>query len=158
MDNRITGMTGHQENPGTGMTLQQKETVAIEFEPLVRALGIERVLTLDALDIETIEKTLKDWVKLDGPGVLITKHACALLPEERRGWSTLKVNEELCNGCTVCFRIGCPAILKSEKMDAKYNRPLALIDPSMCTGCEICARVCPRDAIPTREQMLAQEA
>jgi len=89
--------------------------------------------------------------------VLITKHACALLPEERKGWSTLKVNEELCNGCTVCFRIGCPAILKSEKMDAKYNRPLAWIDPSMCTGCEICARVCPRDAIPIREQMLSQE-
>ena len=157
MDNRITGMTGHQENPGTGLTLQQKETVIIEFEPLVRALGIERVLTLDALDIETIEKTLKDWVKLDGPGVLITRHACALLPGERRGWSTLKVNEDLCNGCTVCFRIGCPAILKSEKMDAKYNRPLALIDPTMCTGCEICARVCPRDAIPTREQMRTLE-
>jgi len=157
MDNRITGMTGHQENPGTGQTLQQKETVTIEFEPLVRALGIERVLTLDALDIETIEKTLKDWVKLDGPAVLITKHGCALLPEERRGWSTLKVNGELCNGCTVCFRISCPAILKSEQMDPKYNRPLALIDPLMCTGCEICARVCPRDAIPTREQMLAQE-
>jgi indolepyruvate ferredoxin oxidoreductase alpha subunit len=158
MDNRITGMTGHQENPGTGRTLQQKDTVTIEFEPLVRALGIERVLTLDALDIESIEKTLKEWVKLDGPAVLITKHGCALLPEERKGWSTLEVIEELCNGCTVCFRIGCPAILKSEKMDAKYNRPLALIDPLMCTGCEICARVCPRDAIPTRAQMLAQEA
>lgn len=157
MDNRITGMTGHQENPGTGLTLQQKETVIIELEPLVRALGIERVLTLDAFDVEAIEKTLKAWVKEEGPGVLITRHACALLPEERRVWMTLKVIEEQCNGCTICFRIGCPAILKSEKMDPKYNRPLAQIDALMCTGCEICARVCPRDAIPTREQMRVQE-
>jgi len=158
MDNRITGMTGHQENPGTGRTLQQKETVAIELEPLVRALGIQRVMTVDALDVEVIERTLKAWLKEEGPGVLITRHACALLPEERKGWMSLKVFEEKCNGCTVCFRIGCPAILKSEKMDAKYNRPLAEIDATMCTGCEICARVCPRDAIPTREQLLALEA
>jgi len=157
MDNRITGMTGHQENPGTGLTLQQKKTVMIELEPLVRALGIQRVMTVDAYDIDSIEKTLKAWFKEDGPGVLITRHACALLPEERRGWMSLKVIEEKCNGCTVCFRIGCPAILKSEKMDLKYNRPLAEIDASMCTGCEICARVCPRDAIPTREQMQTQE-
>jgi indolepyruvate ferredoxin oxidoreductase alpha subunit len=157
MDNRITGMTGHQENPGTGLTLQQKETVAIELEPLVRALGIPRVMTVDALDVDSIEKTLKGWLKEEGPGVLITRHACALLPEERREWMSLKVLEEKCNGCTVCFRIGCPAILKSEINDLKYNRPLAEIDASMCTGCEICARVCPRDAIPTREQMLAQE-
>ena len=157
MDNRITGMTGHQENPGTGRTLQQKETVTIEFEPLVKALGISKVLTVEAYDVELIEKTLKNWVKEDGPAVLITRHGCALLPEERKKWMPLTVIKEKCNGCTICFRIGCPAILKSETMDAKYNRPLAEIDPLMCTGCEICARVCPRDAIPTREQMLAME-
>ncbi len=153
MDNRITGMTGHQENPGTGRTLQQKETVQIELEPLVRALGIQRVATVDALDVESIEKTLKAWLKEEGPAVLITRHACALLPEERKEWLPLKVVEEKCNGCTICFRIGCPAILKSEKMDAKYDRPLAEIDASMCTGCEICAQVCPRDAILFRSQM-----
>ncbi|MBA4380918.1 MAG: indolepyruvate ferredoxin oxidoreductase subunit alpha, partial [Anaerolinea sp.] len=153
MDNRITGMTGHQENPGTGRTLQQKETVQIVLEPLVRALGIQRVATVDALDVESIEKTLKAWLKEEGPAVLITRHACALLPEERKEWQPLKVVEEKCNGCTICFRIGCPAILKSGKMDAKYNRPLAEIDASMCTGCEICAQVCPRDAILFRSQM-----
>ncbi|MCJ7583280.1 MAG: thiamine pyrophosphate-dependent enzyme, partial [Anaerolineales bacterium] len=157
MDNRITGMTGHQENPGTGRTLQQKETVQIELEPLVRALGIQRVATVDALDVESIEKTLKAWLKEEGPAVLITRHACALLPEEQKEWLALKVVEEKCNGCTICFRIGCPAILKSDKMDAKYNRPLAEIDPQMCTGCEICAQVCPRDAILFREKMRTLE-
>jgi indolepyruvate ferredoxin oxidoreductase alpha subunit len=157
MDNRITGMTGHQENPGTGRTLQQKETVQIELEPLVRALGIERVATVDAYDVESIEKTLKAWLKEDGPAVLIARHACVLLPEERNTWMPLKVVEEKCNGCTICFRIGCPAILKSEKMDPKYNRPLAAINPLMCTGCEICAQVCPRDAILFREQMRVLE-
>lgn len=157
MDNRITGMTGHQENPGTGRTLQQKETVQIELEPLVRALGIPRVATVDALAVESIEKTLKAWLKEEGPAVLIARHACALLPEERKLWTPLRVVEEKCNGCTICFRIGCPAILKSDKMDAKYNRPLAEIDPQMCTGCEICAQVCPRDAILFREQMRAVE-
>ena len=158
MDNRITGMTGHQENPGTGKTLQQKDTVSIELEPLVKALGINKVLTVDAYDVDVIEKTLKTWVKEDGPAVLITRHGCALLPEERKTWTPLTVIEEKCNGCTICFRIGCPAILKSETMDAKYNRPLAEIDPTMCTGCEICSKVCPRDAIPTREQMARMEA
>jgi len=157
MDNRITGMTGHQENPGTGRTLQQKETAQIELEPLVRALGIPRVATVDALAVESIEKTLKAWLKEEGPAVLIARHACALLPEERKLWTPLRVVEEKCNGCTICFRIGCPAILKSDKMDAKYNRPLAEIDPQMCTGCEICAQVCPRDAILFREQMRAVE-
>jgi indolepyruvate ferredoxin oxidoreductase alpha subunit len=157
MDNRITGMTGHQQNPGTGLTLQQKETVVIELEPLVKALGIPRVLTVDAFDVDLIEKTIKAWLKEVGPGVLITRHACALLPEERRTWMSLSVIPEKCNGCTVCFRIGCPAILKSTMMDVKYNRPLAEIDASLCTGCGICARVCPRDAIPTREQIMAGE-
>jgi indolepyruvate ferredoxin oxidoreductase alpha subunit len=157
MDNRITGMTGHQENPGTGRTLQKQETVQIELEPLVRALGIQRVATVDALDVESIERTLKAWLKEEGPAVLITRHACALLPEERKEWLPLKVVEEKCNGCPICFRIGCPAILKSDKMDAKYNRPLAEIDPQMCTGCEICAQVCPRDAILFREQMRTLE-
>jgi indolepyruvate ferredoxin oxidoreductase alpha subunit len=65
----------------------------------------------------------------------------------------LEVVAEKCNGCTLCFRIGCPAILKSEELDEHYQRPLAEIDPLLCTGCEICAQVCPRDAILFRKQM-----
>ena len=95
-------------------------------------------------------------MKEDGPAVLITEEECALLPSARKRWVPLEVMSEKCNGCTMCFRIGCPAILKSEELDPKYGRPLAEIDPALCTGCEICAQVCPRDAILFREQVLAK--
>lgn len=156
MDNRVTGMTGHQENPGTGHTLQGQETVQVAIEPLVRAVGIQKVKTLPSYDAEAIEKTLKEWMQEDGPAVLITEEECALLPSARKRWVPLEVISEKCNGCTMCFRIGCPAILKSEELDPKYGRPLAEIDPTLCTGCEICAQVCPRDAILFREQVLAK--
>jgi indolepyruvate ferredoxin oxidoreductase alpha subunit len=150
LDNRITGMTGHQQNPGTGRTLLGKETTIVELEPLVRACGVKHVRTLSAVDVEAIEKTLKEYLKLTEPAVLIVVEPCALLPEERKQWMPLEVIAEKCNGCTICFRIGCPAILKSEELDEKYQRPKALIDASLCTGCEVCAQVCPRDAIPFR--------
>jgi indolepyruvate ferredoxin oxidoreductase alpha subunit len=153
MDNRVTGMTGHQENPGTGKTLQMKPAREIDMETLVRACGIDKVLTVEALDVELIEKTLKTWMKSDEPAVLITREECALLPSARARWMPLEVVAEKCNGCTLCFRIGCPAILKSEELDEHYQRPLAEIDPLLCTGCEICAQVCPRDAILFRKQM-----
>ncbi|HSM23404.1 MAG TPA: indolepyruvate ferredoxin oxidoreductase subunit alpha [Anaerolineaceae bacterium] len=154
MDNRVTGMTGHQENPGTGFTLQNQKTVELDIETLVRACGIEKVLTVEAYEVEIIEKTLRQWMKEDGPAVLITREECALLPSARKKYLSLEVTDQ-CNGCTVCFRIGCPAILKSEELDPKYHRPLAIIDQELCTGCEICAQVCPRDAILFRDQMLA---
>jgi len=157
LDNRITGMTGHQQNPGTGKTLQGAETIHLDLEALVRALGIEKVKTVEAYEVESIEKTLKTWVREEGPAVLIAKHACALLPEERAQYLPLRVEPEACNGCGICFRIGCPAILQSEEKDEKYGRPLAEIDPLLCTGCEICAQVCPRDAILFREQILVEK-
>jgi indolepyruvate ferredoxin oxidoreductase, alpha subunit len=146
MDNRVTGMTGHQENPGTGRTLQGQETCAIEIEPVVRALGIRHAVTVPAYDVEAIEKTLKEYLKLDEPSVLITREECALLPEARKRWHSLAVDDR-CNGCTLCFRLGCPAIHKSHELDEKTGRPLALIDSLACTGCEVCAEICPRDAI-----------
>jgi len=155
MDNRVTGMTGHQENPGTGKTLQNQETVSLDIQALVQACGISKVLTVEAYDVDLIEKTLRQWLKEDGPAVLITKEECALLPAARKRYIPLEVTDQ-CNGCTVCFRIGCPAITKSAELDPKYNRPLAEIDAALCTGCEICAQVCPRDAILFRNQMISK--
>jgi indolepyruvate ferredoxin oxidoreductase alpha subunit len=153
MDNRVTGMTGHQDNPGTGRTLQQQVTTRLELEPLVRALGIRHVTTVDAYDVEVIEATLKKSLALDEPSVLICQHECVLLPEVRRQWWPLAVVVDKCNGCTLCFRLGCPAILKSDELDARTRRPKAQIDSRLCTGCEVCAQLCPRNAILFREQM-----
>lgn len=157
MDNRVTGMTGHQQNPGTGITLQGKETAEIEIEPLVRALGVRHVKTVEAFKVDEIETTLKEYLKLEEPSVLITREPCALLPEARKRWIPLEVLSEQCNGCTLCFRIGCPAILKSDELDAHFQRPKACIDPTLCTGCEVCAQICPRQAITFRPEEHALE-
>jgi len=155
LDNRVTGMTGHQDNPGTGRTLQGEETVQIEIEPLVRALGIPHVKTVPALQVDEIEAALKAYIQLDEPSVLIVREPCALLPEGRKRWLPLQVFADKCNGCTLCFRIGCPAILKSDELDERYQRPKALIAAGLCTGCEVCAQVCPRQAITFRADVSA---
>jgi indolepyruvate ferredoxin oxidoreductase alpha subunit len=149
-------MTGHQQNPGTGHTLQMQETPPLELEPLVRALGIEQVKTVRAYDVAGVDKAIKELLQAEGPSVLIVRDECALLPSARKRWLPLRVVAETCNGCTMCFRIGCPAILKSDELDAKTQRPKARIDALMCTGCEVCAQVCPRKAILYREQVRAE--
>jgi indolepyruvate ferredoxin oxidoreductase alpha subunit len=152
LDNRTTAMTGHQQNPGTGQTLQRQATEAIPLEPLVRALGITHVATVDSYDIAGTEKAYKELMATSEPAVMVARHPCALLPDMRRQYVPLVVIAEECTGCGVCFRIGCPAILKADALDAKSGKPLALIDRELCTGCEICAQLCPHDAISFRDQ------
>jgi indolepyruvate ferredoxin oxidoreductase alpha subunit len=153
LDNRTTAMTGHQANPGTGVTLQNQPTDVIELEPLVRAIGIHHVATVSSYDVTTLENTYKELMATNEPAVLIARQPCVLLPEIRRQWVPIEVIEEKCTGCGICFRIGCPAILKSDKLDAKSRKPLAVIDKELCTGCEICVQLCPHDAFTTRDQM-----
>jgi indolepyruvate ferredoxin oxidoreductase alpha subunit len=151
LDNRTTAMTGHQEHPATGRTLMGEPAPQVDIEGLAHALGIPLVLTVDAYDVKAVETALRQCLDSQGPAVIVARRECALLPEIRKQWVTLSVDADRCNGCGLCFQIGCPAVVQSEAIDAKNGRPKAEIDALMCTGCEICAQVCARGAISRRE-------
>lgn len=157
LDNRTTAMTGHQQHPGTGHTLQNQETQAVALEPLVRSLGIARVYTVDSYDLDQVESTLRECMILEEPSVVIARRECALLPSARKGYVPLHVNTDVCIACGACRRVGCPAIFKSDELNPKTKRPKSAIDPLLCTGCEICAQVCPVNAITFREQITREQ-
>jgi len=158
VDNRTTAMTGHQENPGTGQTLMGQPTPAVDLEQLVKAFGIQVVHTVDPYNLKQVETALRDCLDSNEPAVVISRRECALLPSARREWMALTVDEERCNGCGLCFQVGCPAIFKGTRLDQKSGRPKARIDPLLCTGCEICAQVCARKAILLRADVEELEA
>ena len=153
LDNRTTAMTGRQEHPGTGWTLQRQETGRVDFEALVRAMGIEDVHTVDSYDLKAVEKALRSALDNEGPSVVITRRQCALLPEARRQYMPLRIDEEKCIACGLCLLIGCPALLKSDDVYAKTGKNKVRIDSMLCTGCEVCAQICPQDAILFRAQI-----
>lgn len=149
LDNRITGMTGHQENPGTGYTLQGKETKELDIEKMVRACGIEHVIKIDPNDLAASKNALDYALSLDEPSVIITRWPCALKKlssqdkEEFKGvfQDKFSIDRDKCTGCKACVRTGCPAISFSIK-DKK-----ATIDLEQCVGCNVCSQVCPVKAI-----------
>jgi indolepyruvate ferredoxin oxidoreductase alpha subunit len=141
----------------TGRTLQGSETAQVQFAALVRDMGIQRVHTVDSYNIKEVEAAFQDCLSASEPAVIIARRECALMPEVKRAWLPLRVNNERCNGCALCFRVGCPALAKSSELDIKSGRPKASIDPLLCTGCEICAQVCARRAILFRNQLVPEE-
>jgi indolepyruvate ferredoxin oxidoreductase alpha subunit len=154
MDNRITAMTGHQGNPGTGKTLQNKDTYQVELEPLVRAMGFSHVTTVDPYDFASTEQVFREALARDEPSVIVTQRACALLPPVRRTYLPLRVDVSKCIACYTCIRTGCPALRKNpDQVYEKTGRPKSDIDPLLCTGCELCAQVCPTGAILFRGQI-----
>lgn len=155
LDNRITGMTGHQENPSTGYTLQGKKTKIIEIEPLVRACGIEHVKMVDPNNLKEMKETLKWAMDIkDSPSVIITRWPCVLKKfssedrEEFKGAFTtkFKINHEKCIGCKKCIKTGCPSL--SFNKETKK----ASIDPNQCVGCSVCSQTCPVQAISKEEK------
>ncbi|MCQ2559096.1 MAG: indolepyruvate ferredoxin oxidoreductase subunit alpha [Clostridia bacterium] len=138
LDNRITAMTGHQENPGTGKTLMQQETLALDLEALVKALGVKMVTTVDPLNLNDLTQAIETGLAADEPSVVIARRPCALLKTTRRQ-SPVLVNPEACKGCGLCLKIGCPAISMEDKVSC--------IDPVVCTGCGLCLQVCKFEAL-----------
>lgn len=147
LDNRITAMTGGQQHPGTGITLQGQRSRMIEITLVVRALGVEHVWEADAWDVQGINDVLKEAMAVEeGPAVVIIRGACVFTPYFQRR-PMVAADPGTCNGCGTCFRVGCPAILKSEVIDPRTSQPKATIDALLCTGCTVCLQVCPQQAI-----------
>ncbi|ADL53845.1 indolepyruvate ferredoxin oxidoreductase subunit alpha [Clostridium cellulovorans] len=143
LDNSTTAMTGHQENPATGYTLRGEPTLSIDFEALGKAIGIKRVRTIDAYDIENLEKVVADETMAEEPSLIITKRPCVLLERANIVKEALKVNSKLCKGCRECLKIGCPSIgIKNNKAE---------INNILCVGCELCKKVCRFGAIETSQ-------
>jgi indolepyruvate ferredoxin oxidoreductase alpha subunit len=153
LDNGTTGMTGQQGNPASGQALQPgAQARRVPIEPVVRAMGIEKVWTVNSLDEPAVDKAIKEALGVkDKPSVVIVEGTCVMLDEFKRR-QVVSVDLETCNGCALCFRVGCPAILKSAELDAKTKRPKAQIDALLCVGCDVCLQVCPRDAIFRKDE------
>ena len=138
LDNSITGMTGHQQNPLTGLNIKGDPAGHINLEALVRAMGIERVVVVDPYDLETTEKAVKEELAAKGPSVIISRRPCALLKTVKHN-PPIKSDTDKCVGCKSCMRLGCPALVIK---DGKVN-----VDQTLCVGCDVCTQLCKFDAL-----------
>ncbi|MBR2885497.1 MAG: indolepyruvate ferredoxin oxidoreductase subunit alpha [Clostridia bacterium] len=138
LDNSITGMTGHQQNPTTGYNIKGDPAAKIDLETLCRSVGINRVRVVDPYDLKECEKVVKEELSANEPSVIISRRPCVLLKSVKPK-KPLVVNKEKCKGCKKCMSFGCPAI---SMHDGK-----AEIDKTLCVGCDVCTQLCPFDAI-----------
>ena len=142
LDNSITGMTGHQQNPTTGYNLKGDPATKIDLEALCHAVGINRVRVVDPYDLAACETAVKEELQVNEPSVIISRRPCALLKYVRHP-GPLTVDTDKCIGCGNCMKVGCPAI---SVVDGK-----AVVDNTLCTGCGICAQLCKKDALGRKE-------
>ncbi|MBR6014087.1 MAG: indolepyruvate ferredoxin oxidoreductase subunit alpha [Selenomonadaceae bacterium] len=137
LDNSITGMTGHQQNPTTGFNIKGDPAGKINLEALVKAMGINRVKIVDPYNLKECDEVLKEELKAEEPSVIISRRPCALLKHVKHN-PPLKVNTEKCIGCKSCMKIGCPAI--------SMRNGKAVVDSTQCVGCKVCSQLCPKKA------------
>ena len=138
LDNSITGMTGHQQNPTTGFNLKGDPCTKIDLESLCRAVGINRVRVVDPYDLAACDAAVKEELAAKEPSVIISRRPCALLKYVKHP-GPISANPDKCVGCKSCMKIGCPAI---SVVDGK-----AVIDNTLCTGCGVCGQLCKFDAL-----------
>jgi len=152
LDNRVTAMTGGQEHPSTGRTLMGEAAFDVDFERIVRALGVEHVQRVMNHDLEDVAAALEDATEYDGVSVIIVDTPCALMPRKLKD-TPFQVVEDNCTGCLRCLQTGCPSISLTGSFTPE-GRQRALIDLETCTGCGLCPQTCRDDAI----QLVSQEA
>ena len=141
LDNRTTGMTGHQQHAATGKTLKGEDTYAIDLAQLCAAIGVPNVIEVNSFDVVALEKAVKESVLSDTLTVIIAKAPCVLIKGQKFP-NVCKADPELCKKCGMCMKIGCPAITKGS--DGKIK-----IDATMCNGCGLCKNYCKFGAIKT---------
>lgn len=137
LDNSITGMTGHQDNPTTGFTIRKEPTKQVDLVLLAKAVGIDRVVVADPFDVKEFERVVREETQADEPSVIIAQRPCALLKTVKYS-GRCKITDK-CKNCKLCMKLGCPAI------SLKDGRPV--IDKTQCNGCGLCVNVCPFGAI-----------
>ena len=138
LDNSITGMTGHQQNPLTGLNIKGDPAGQIDLEALCRAMGIERVKVVDPYDLKECDRVIKEELKAPGASVIISRRPCVLLKKVEKK-PPLKVDTEKCVGCRSCMKLGCPAI--------SFKDGKARIDNTLCVGCGVCSEMCAFNAL-----------
>lgn len=143
LDNSITGMTGHQQNPSTGLNIKGDPAGKIDLEALCRAMGINRVRVVDPYNLAECDAALKEELAAAEPSVIISRRPCALLKTVKHK-PPLKVDADKCIGCKSCMKIGCPAI---SMVDGK-----AFVDQTQCVGCGVCSQLCPKKAFVTSKE------
>ena len=138
LDNSITGMTGHQQNPTTGFNLKGDPCAKIDLETLCHAVGIKRVRVVDPYNLKQCDETIKEELAANEPSVIISRRPCALLKYVKHK-APLAVDADKCVGCKACMKIGCPAISMAEGK--------AKVDATQCVGCGVCAQLCKLGAL-----------
>ena len=144
VDNSITGMTGHQQNPTTGFNLKGDPCTKIDLESFCRAIGIRRVRVVDPYDLKQCDEAIKEEIAADEPSVIISRRPCALLKYVKHK-KPIIADSDKCVGCKACMKIGCPAI---SIVNGK-----AKIDNTLCTGCGVCAQLCKLDALQAAKEV-----
>ena len=146
LDNHITAMTGGQQHPGTGKTIRGEAAPQVDYEALVRAVGVQWVRKVDSYDLAAVHHALRDAINYRGVAVLIADRPCVLDPVKIKG-PPFEVVAEQCNACQACMNLGCPAITSTDQ--SFEGRHKVKIHQSVCIGCPLCAQVCTVDCIKT---------